>query len=935
MNGGGGQNNNNNNDDESEPDWVETTIRRLQDVIDRNESEDNQILPSETVAKLTYNRTRLNSGIGNYLPSPAEKREWENLLTTCETILSAHEYATTILLLMNELNKLNIKVDDVIPPQLWKRLKAKLEALLKDPNFQPKPSKVRDVVGKVKNLLVSTPKEREKLKRQLSIANDLFRQFPAKQLDEIIRNLQEAQIGRKSGPTRLQRAANFLMGGSKPNRVSNDNYNDYSAEVDNTPLLTTTPATNRRPQGKARRQIPAPQATTTRPIRTRVTNAVKQIGTLPLRKADKIFSESSAPKLTFCLAFTSAIMFFVVLTFIIITFSIKDAYPVISPDVFMFSSISATLVFLRTVRTQYWFSLTVLSLSASVLNLVANIVAFRAVQNYTFDDASAGVIRLGSGINRTVVNAPVAHFDTAVWDGTKTMYVLIMIFEAWTVMWLVSLGCYQGCFAIKARDRQTLGLGGDDDDDYDDDVAEFDDDDSDGGETINSRLTKTGQRGTRVLTGTVHNLLTCRWFDFSSCCPARATSFGWYGAMLLYPLYMVAVISGIIIMAYLGFLLVAIVEHYPMWTTMYSPHYLLIGGIVLFIVPPVGETFYIPTPKKGDAAGGNYHDAAWSPVYAASWLLLFGGAVMSGFALEFQRERVEYTAGAQWLQVGTYETALNCTSTTTVELYGGYALTCNPTALTTRSKLVMFSYGQHIFELILVILGCIILALTMMIFCFDFSSVYSYSVKIKRGPTQSHPLPDGMSATMLMERAATGDRVLTRYVNNLGKLLNEDPTVLDRVGPRDREELAEAFNLSVPSNDMDGNWTPETWGQQQQQQQQQSTIGGQQEPEGAYRDDQSVDSRGKRERTRGSGRSKLNKNHTDSDDSSSDSGTTASSSDEDEEKQRHHHQRHHRHRHHHHHHASRSKPDIIVKVGANAGTYPPYAPHALPRDESE
>ena len=524
-----------------------------------------------------------------------------------------------------------------------------------------------------------------------------------------------------------------------------------------------------------------------RPSRTqRVTKTVSVIRDRTERFGKRVFKESDSPLSSACLLFGSMLSFLVVFSYVVAAFVAKRV-PVIVPETMTLAGVSCALVFLRAFRPEYWLVLSILSIAGCSLSFAANVIAFRTIEHVTYAQVINGTYEYGSHLNRTVTNPTDAYIDQTLWDGTKAVYVFITFFEAWSLLWLLSLGCYKGCFS--SRNRGKVYPTDDDDDDDDDDEAI----------SLNDKLEQTGVRGTRVLVATVRNCTNCRCWDLSECCPRRRTKAGWYGNIMLYPLYVVSGLAALVMLVYAGYVMAAVIERIPFWTTFQSPHYLLIVGLVVMIVPPVGETFYIPEPKTSsyddgdeeDSMAGNTKNAHVPRMripFLMGWIVLFAGVVMSGFALEYQRLHAEATTGATWLVVNTYQSVLNCTSTSLSELTGGYVLDCAAGDVNTRNKLVTYSFSHHVLELLLVIIGALVCVLTFWIWCFDFSSVYGYSERLRIGPKLKQLLPPGESVQGLVQEKEY-DPLIARYFNELIDLVQADDRALAKLSKRDQDAI--------------------------------------------------------------------------------------------------------------------------------------------------
>ena len=412
--------------------------------------------------------------------------------------------------------------------------------------------------------------------------------------------------------------------------------------------------------------------------------------------------DEASPDSLFCLSFCSILSFVMVAIFVAVAFASFKTLPVLTPDVYTFAGISWVCTFLRFVYSgSYWKTYTILAMTACALSFTVNYFAYQTAHNMLFDSLVNGTVMIsGSGIlNRTVTNYNDANFVVNLWEAQKNFHITIMFFECVTALCLLPLTAY----TLRNKARQVARL------------------------STHNLQDERIQHDAKILRGCnqcLYGIQHCVLPSTNVCCPVRETPTsrsGW-SELILLPLSMLGVLVLMVILGYIGLVMASAIEGIPCWTTIHSPHIYLITGLLLLTLTPIGETYY-RSPK--------------TKTYLLSWVFLFGyfflciGCVMSMWALILDAKRVA-DSGAAFLAYDTYVSKLDCTGAKT--LAGGYTYACNSLS----GKLATYALAHHVFELLLVLLGLLFLALLTLLFCVDFGNNYERFEEMYEGPTPEH-----------------------------------------------------------------------------------------------------------------------------------------------------------------------------------------------------
>lgn len=529
-----------------------------------------------------------------------------------------------------------------------------------------------------------------------------------------------------------------------------------------------------------------------------------------MMQRDAFVVASKTKNLTGALCLMNVLVLCAIFGFVTIAFAVNlrsdEYFPVLSSDVFVISGLSATFVVLRHIVREFWIGLTFLAVVTSIFSFFANLNAFQVIQNATALDAMTGTIHVNPHLNRTVVNPAAAEFPMSWWDGTKAMHVIIMGTETASAVFLLLIGMYNLYCASSISDD--AGYAGSDDDE-----AKLQAD------TFQDILDESADQFGEGVGEAVSACTSFQCWDLTRCCPRRTMKSIGDSKYLLIAYMWACLLAGLMLFVYVIFALSAAVDRIPMWTAMYSPHFMLAIGIAVSIVPPVGETwwtvgadYYNRRVKAGRDVKLTLSKPQWGKRFFCGWVFLIVGVAISSAALVFQTQHVEYTTGAKWLDQLSYQQALNCT-TATPELKGGYVYTCSDDQ-TVRRKLVEYGYGYHVIELMMLIFGGMTLVSGTMLFIVDTMNRTKVHKNLIRGPRpkKGEYLPLMIRSLEGLALLSTMDQSYQLFFEELSKALdNGDPAYWRALTPLDRRwamnKYKKGYGIFEAQNAPSDDWT--------------------------------------------------------------------------------------------------------------------------------
>lgn len=529
-----------------------------------------------------------------------------------------------------------------------------------------------------------------------------------------------------------------------------------------------------------------------------------------MMQRDAFVVASKTKNLTGALCLMNVLVLCAIFGFVTIAFAVNlrsdEYFPVLSSDVFVISGLSATFVVLRHIVREFWIGLTFLAVVTSIFSFFANLNAFQVIQNATALDAMTGTIHVNPHLNRTVVNAAAAEFPMSWWDGTKAMHVIIMGTETASAVFLLLIGMYNLYCASSISDD--AGYAGSDDDE-----AKLQAD------TFQDILDESADQFGDGVGEAVSACTSFQCWDLTRCCPRRTMKSIGDSKYLLVAYMWTCLLAGLMLFVYVIFALSAAVDRIPMWTAMYSPHFMLAIGIAVSIVPPVGETwwtvgadYYNRRVKAGRDVKLTLSKPQWGKRFFCGWVFLIVGVAISSAALVFQTQHVEYTTGAKWLDQLSYQQALNCT-TATPELKGGYVYTCSDDQ-TVRRKLVEYGYGYHVIELMMLIFGGMTLVSGTMLFIVDTMNRTKVHKNLIRGPRpkKGEYLPLMIRSLEGLALLSTMDQSYLLFFEDVHKALdNGDPAYWRALTPLDKRwamnKYGAGYNKFEAQNAPSDDWT--------------------------------------------------------------------------------------------------------------------------------
>ena len=529
-----------------------------------------------------------------------------------------------------------------------------------------------------------------------------------------------------------------------------------------------------------------------------------------MMQRDAFVVASKTKNLTGALCLMNVLVLCAIFGFVTIAFAVNlrsdEYFPVLSSDVFVISGLSATFVVLRHIVREFWIGLTFLAVVTSIFSFFANLNAFQVIQNATALDAMTGTIHVNPHLNRTVVNAAAAEFPMSWWDGTKAMHVIIMGTETASAVFLLLIGMYNLYCASSISDDE--GYAGSDDDE-----AKLQAD------TFQDILDESADQFGDGVGEAVSACTSFQCWDLTRCCPRRTMKSIGDSKYLLVAYMWTCLLAGLMLFVYVIFALSAAVDRIPMWTAMYSPHFMLAIGIAVSIVPPVGETwwtvgadYYNRRVKAGRDVKLTLSKPQWGKRFFCGWVFLIVGVAISSAALVFQTQHVEYTTGAKWLDQLSYQQALNCT-TATPELKGGYVYTCSDDQ-TVRRKLVEYGYGYHVIELMMLIFGGMTLVSGTMLFIVDTMNRTKVHKNLIRGPRpkKGEYLPLMIRSLEGLALLSTMDQSYQLFFEELSKALdNGDPAYWRALTPLDKrwamDKYKKGYGTFEAQNAPSDDWT--------------------------------------------------------------------------------------------------------------------------------
>lgn len=399
--------------------------------------------------------------------------------------------------------------------------------------------------------------------------------------------------------------------------------------------------------------------------------------------------DTDTPAIRASLCLFNCMFMVMMFAFILTSFFLFGSYPVLVPDTFNTIALSASLLWLRL----WWLKgsvITIMVMGAAVWSFALNMFTFQLMHPVSYTMVTSDTLVLTPTLNRTILNfTHVVDVSPSWWDAATWLHVVAMINETVTVMFLFLMSICQlneaRVSAAKRRRQRRLGVAGE--------VAEQ--------EVVCIKI--------------VGKCTRCEYCTCSSwiCCRTRSkvTDNQWSDSLVT----MMRVVAGAIwglILSSMALSMASALEHIPAWTTLESPHFFLVIGLVCWCTPPIGETYWY-APRQTNPT------VVWAPRFVAGGLFLGFGLVLSTWALIMERQRVEWTTGAVWLNRDSYTAKLN--GAASVELYGGY--TYSTTSSLDKTKLRDYALGHHVIELLLVILTYILWVMGTLVFILDSSAI--------------------------------------------------------------------------------------------------------------------------------------------------------------------------------------------------------------------
>jgi hypothetical protein len=416
----------------------------------------------------------------------------------------------------------------------------------------------------------------------------------------------------------------------------------------------------------------------------KIENKMKSLGTDLYGEED---TDTPAIRASLCLF--NCMFMVMMFAFILTSFFLMGSYPVLVPDTFNTVALSASLLWLRL----WWLKgsvITLMVMGAAVWSFAVNMFTFQLMHPVSYTMVTSDTLVLTPTLNRTVLNfTHVVDVSPSWWDAATWLHVVAMINETVTVMFLFLMSICQlnqaRVSAARRRRQRRLGVAGE--------VVEQ--------EVI---CIKVVGKCTRCEYCTCSNWICCRT-------RGKVTDSQWSDSLVT----MMRVVAGAIwglLLSSLAISMASALEHVPAWTTLESPHFFLVIGLVCWCTPPIGETYWY-APRQTQPT------VVWAPRFVVGGIALAFGLALSTWTLVMERQRVEWTTGAVWLNRDSYTAKLNGASN--VELYGGY--TYSTTSALDKIKLRDYALGHHIIELLLVILTWVLWVMGTMVFLLDSSAI--------------------------------------------------------------------------------------------------------------------------------------------------------------------------------------------------------------------
>jgi hypothetical protein len=422
----------------------------------------------------------------------------------------------------------------------------------------------------------------------------------------------------------------------------------------------------------------------TRKAEDKVENKMKSLGTDLYGDED---TDTPAIRASLCLF--NCIFIVMMFAFILTSFFLFGSYPVLVPDTFNTVALSASLLWLRL----WWLKgsiITLMVMGAAVWSFAVNMFTFQLMHPVSYTMVTSDTLVLTPTLNRTVLNSThVVDVSPSWWDAATWLHVVAMINETVTVMFLFLMSICQlnqaRVSAARRRRQRRLGVAGE--------VVEQ--------EVI---CIKVVGKCTRCEYCTCSNWICCRT-------RSKVTDSQWSDSLVT----MMRVVAGLLwglVLSSLALSMASALEHIPAWTTLESPHFFLVIGLVCWCTPPIGETYWY-APRQSQPT------VVWAPRFVVGGVFLAFGLALSTWTLVMERQRVEWTTGAVWLNRDSYTAKLDGAGTT--ELYGGY--TYSTTTALDKIKLRDYALGHHVIELLLVILTWVLLVVGTLVFVLDSSAI--------------------------------------------------------------------------------------------------------------------------------------------------------------------------------------------------------------------
>lgn len=427
--------------------------------------------------------------------------------------------------------------------------------------------------------------------------------------------------------------------------------------------------------------------------------------------------------LRWCARGFSFAAFIAVFLYLIIAFFKFQVFPVIVADVFNVFAVSWVFTSYRLWSDRATYTKSLAAVAASVLSFAINLFGYWAIQNVSYAQVTSDTVVLTPTLNRTVTNSTLAAFDASYWDGLKALQVIVLTTEVLMVMFLL-LQTINNC---RERDFRT-------------DLAQQ--------KTVEKISTE--ERATCM--NVCKAMARCQCFSLPSVTQRDQVVYSWWSDTIVFVMNVFAILAAGVILATLGLALASSLEHFPAWTTLQSPHFFLVAALMLLIIPPVGEVYTYTNDLQVIPACR----------FMTGGLFLVLGLVVSTWAMATDKSRVESSSGT-WLMIDSYKTVLDGSGSN--QLFGGYTFVGSSADST---KLTSYAIGQHVLELLLVVIGFAVFALATALALLDTSIIMwypnsTYEVNYKLGNFDPSQVYDAVAVNEFEEPNFTAFRSQQSY----------------------------------------------------------------------------------------------------------------------------------------------------------------------------